>query len=462
MKCPKRQSQNLIIAVITLTLTSVLQSCLPSSPNKSYAESDNQVKACKSSLKARLNTKGQFLLAADSQNNEDLFQDTNEMSTTSFNRELDALETREVRIDMTQFKHRLLNRTRNTFNLPLLKNKSVKMNLQEVKKYSDDNIVVTGRIEGDQFSNVTIVINDDVIVANILEPDKQEQYEIRFTGHGAHTVKSVTENETDCLTVDGGRKSSTSNFVTPLNFPNDDQVTVMNAAPQIDVLVAYTPAALNNVGGVSAMKALVQMGVADSNKAYQASGVNLSLRLVGLLALKQAESSFSSDLSALKGTRDGKWDAVHAERQRVGADLVALVADYPNSSTAGIGFVGSTYATGFSITKVRSFKQFSFTHELGHNIGLNHSDGYENSAGQFRTVMAYGKYTRLPRFSNPLIDLNSYATGTAANNSAKILNAYGSKIAAFSAASSQIESPTSSDPITLPTEACAESDLANL
>jgi hypothetical protein len=456
MKNTKGKNKNLINAVLTLTLTSVLQSCLPSSSDKPYADSNNQSNTCEARATASVN-----MSAADMQNNEDLFQDVTEQSINNFSHDADALETRLVRIDIAQFKHRLLNRTSNNFNLPLLNNKSVNVVLQEVKKYSDDNIVVTGRIENDQLSSVTIVINDNVIVANIAEHDKQEHYEIRFTGGGVHTVKSVTETDTECLTADGGG-SNNANFVTPLKTSSANETTAMDAAPQIDVLVAYTPAALKNAASVSAMKALIQMGVADSNKAYQASGVNLSLRLVGILALSQAEASFSSDLSALKGTSDGKWDAVHAQRKRLGADLVAVVAYYPNSSTAGIGYVGSTYNSGFSITKTTSFKQYSFTHELGHNIGLNHTDGYENSVGKFRTVMAYGTYTRIPRFSNPSIDYNSYATGTSSNNSAKILNAYGAQVAAFSVATSQSDSPTSSDPITLPAEPCADGDTMPL
>jgi len=146
---------------------------------------------------------------------------------------------------------------------------------------------------------------------------------------------------------------------------------------------------------------------------------------------------------------------VHAERKRLGADLVSIVAYY-SSSTAGIGYVGSSFTTGFSITKTTAFKQFSFTHELGHNMGLNHLDGYENSSGKFRTVMAYGSYTRIPRFSNPGLDFNSYATGTSSNNSAKILNASGAKVAGFSTSVGQSENPTSSDPI--PAEPCTDSE----
>lgn len=461
MKNAKVTNKNLRNALLTLTLTSVLQSCLlSSSSDKPYA-SNNQATTCE----ARTTASNMSADVDNMQNNDDLFQDVNEQEVTNFSantdqtnqdQDVDTLQKRTVRIDVAQLKKRILERHSNNFHLPLLNNKSVNVVLQEVKKYSDNNIVATGRTDNDQLSNVTIVINDDVLVANVGEQATDEHYEIRFAGNGIHTVKSVTDTDTDCLTEEGGG-ANTTNFVQPLNTEQDTEVTAMDAVPQIDVLVAYTPNALKNAGGSSAIKALIQMGVADSNKAYQTSGVNLSLRLVGTMALTQAESSFSSDLSALKGTSDGKWDAVHAERRRVGADLVSVAAYYANSSTAGIGYVGSTYSSGFSITKTTAFKQFSFTHELGHNIGLNHSDGYQNSSGRFRTVMAYGTYTRIPRFSNPSIDYNGFATGTSSNNSAKILNANGAKVAGFSASVSQSENPTNSDPIT-PGEPCSDGD----
>lgn len=457
MKNAKGTNKNLRNALLTLTLTSVLQSCLlSSSSDKPYATSNNEATTCEARNTASVNMSA----AADMQTNDDLFQDVNDQEMATFSvktHDHDAATMRTVRVDIATLKQRLLNRTSNNFHLPLLNNKSVNVVLQEVKKYSDNNIVATGRVENDLLSDVTIVINNDVMVANIGEQSTDEQFEIRFAGNGIHTVKAVTEADTDCLTEEGGG-ANTANFVQPLHLDQDTERSAMDAVPTIDVLVAYTPNALRQAGGPDAIKALIQMGVADSNKAYQNSGVNLVLRLVGTMALTQAESSFSSDLSSLKGTSDGKWDAVHAERKRVGADLVSLVAYYSNSSTAGIGYVGSTYSSGFSITKTTAFKQYSFSHELGHNIGLNHSDGYENSSGRFRTVMAYGTYTRIPRFSNPALDYNGYATGTSSNNSSKILNANGAKVAAFSASVIQSEIPTNSDPITTPAEPCTDSD----
>lgn len=455
MKNTRVTKNNLRNVVLTLTLTSVLQSCLlSSSSDKPYAATaTNGANSCEATtMAAALDTE-------NIQTNDDLFEDVTNFAIRSntANRDQDEAQSRQVRINVGQLKQRLLNRRSNNFHLPLLNNKSVNVVLQDVKKYSENNIVATGRIENDDLSNVTLVINNNVLTANVGENGTQESYEIRFAGDGTHTVKLTHDHSEDCLTAEG---ENAQNFALPQE-PTEaaaQDVTAMDAVPTVDVLVAYAPNALKNVGGLDAMKALIQMGIADSNKAYQTSGVNMAVRLVGIMPLTQTENTFSSDLTALKSTSDGKWDTVHAERKRLGADLVSVVAYY-NSSTAGIGYVGSSYTTGFSITKTTAFKQFSFTHELGHNMGLNHSDGYENSSGKFRTVMAYGTYTRIPRFSNPGLDYNSYATGTSSNNSSKILNASGAKVAAFSASVVQSENPTNSDPITTPAEPCTDTEM---
>lgn len=452
MKKTKETKVNLKGVLLTLTMASVMQSCLPSS-DKPYA---SKAVTCEASKASNMNA------ALDEQNpaisNDDLFQDvTNfkeQITTQHFTndrQDKDIRQTRNVRIDVATLRKRLLERRSNRFHLPLLNNKSINVILDDVNKYSDTNVIATGKTDSDGLSSVTLVINNDVVVAHVEENDRQEHYEIKYSGNNIHSVQEVNHEAEDCLEVEPEQRA---------NFSVEMDTAVPMAAPTIDVLVAYTSAAKNSVGGADAVKALIQMGVADSNKAYANSGVTLNLRLVGTLEVTQKEGSFTSDLSYLKGTSDGKWDSVHAERRRVGADLVALVAYYPNSSTAGIGYIGSTYSSGFSITKTTAFKQFSFTHELGHNIGLQHSDGYENSSGRFRTVMAYGTYPRIARFSNPSIDYNSYATGTTSNNSAKKINSNAARISSLTASVFQSETPKPSEPIggEAPADPCTEAD----
>lgn len=301
--------------------------------------------------------------------------------------------------------------------LNLFQDEAVEVLLDQVEKVADDNIIFTGQVAGDLESAVTLVMNQGVLVANIRKSDSSHSYEVRFAKNGIHTISLVKDDEAEgCVAIEAqpaeGEESASR---------NDFSL----ASPVVDILGAYTPNARIKMGGTSGIVALIQLGVADTNRALYDSGVSLQVRLVGTLELKRNESgNWSSDLSYLRGKTDGRWDEVHAKRSAVGADQVSVVATYPyQSGTNGIGYVNSTYSSAFTIVRYSAFKAYTFSHELGHNLGLNHSDGYVNTSGKFRTIIAYGSYPRIRRYSNPYIPYNGYRTGDSSRYEAKIINA---------------------------------------
>jgi hypothetical protein len=247
-----------------------------------------------------------------------------------------------------------------------------------------------------------------------------------------HAVRSAgADLYNDCQTVEAPPPTADDQRIgqkAPLDEAANDTANDGTAQPLsdpvVDMLVAYTPAAREHQGGKAAIEALIQMGVADTNQAFRDSGVGLQVRLVGMMETAQNESSdLNGDLTALRGTNDGKWDEIHTMRKRLGADQVTLVAAYlSNSSAAGIGYVNATASSAFTIMRDTYFRQYTLAHEFGHNLGLNHSDGLESSAGRFRTIIAYGSYPRIRRYSNPALSYNGYPTGDATHNESKILN----------------------------------------
>lgn len=334
---------------------------------------------------------------------------------------------RTVKVNHNSFKRALRRGERSRLQLNLFNDRLIRVFIDKVDHLSADNIVAVGEVEGDPLSSVTVVLKDQVLVANIRNPFEDENFEIRYQKNGVHTVQAVeVTDEAQCAAYELPQ-------VLDAEDSGSDSYSYLQAAPIIDMLVAYTPAARSKHGGTNAMIAIIQAGIADTNRAFSDSGVNLSVRLVGTLEVRQNESSdFSADLTALRSKTDGKWDEVHAERERLGADQVSLIGAYAgNSSVAGIGYVNASAASAFTITKSNQFIQYTFTHELGHNIGLNHSDGLENSSGRFRTIMAYGSYSRIRRFSNPSLAYNGYSTGDSSRNSSRILNANGSRTASL-------------------------------
>ncbi len=359
------------------------------------------------------------------------FQDVTS-SNAARDLDTDSLRNRTVTVDTAALKADL-QAGRSMLKLDLFSDMNFNVVVERIQKYSAQNYVVTGHLANQPLSSVSLAIQENVLVGNI-NPGQNTRYRISYAGNGTHNIQEMTaddhEDENSCLAAETSTAQSIDEAdVTRAEDSADGETQVaMASVPVIDMLVAYTPGAKAAAGGEAAIKAMIQTGIADTNKAFADSGVNLAVRLVGIMSVSQNETgNWSSDLSALAGKSDGLWDEVHAERTRLGADQVSMVATYSGSSTAGIGYINSTSSTMFSITKVSAFKNFSFTHELGHNVGLNHSDGYVNSSGSFRTIMAYGTVTRILRFSNPGLVYKNYATGTSSNNSASILNANGSK-----------------------------------
>ena len=201
----------------------------------------------------------------------------------------------------------------------------------------------------------------------------------------------------------------------------------------IDVAVVYTPAARGAAGGAAAIEALIDLWIAETNGAYDASGVQHRLALAAREEVDYVESGDSSvDMERLSEPSDGHLDSVHRLRDRVGADLLHLIVS--ESDTGGRG----QRPGAFSFCIVTYPTSGCLAHELGHNMALRHERyeqnierdwgggvltpdpayGYVNQrafgagapeSSRWRTIMAYGtqcedvdfRCNELLRFSNP-------------------------------------------------------------
>ena len=238
----------------------------------------------------------------------------------------------------------------------------------------------------------------------------------------------------------------------------------------IDVAVVYTPAAREEAGGTAEIEAVIDLKVAETNEAYQASGVHHRLALVARSEVQYAEAGDFRDIYRLADPSDGYMDEVHAMRDRTGADLVHLVFKHQDHPFAGVAF----FAGAFGLTCQHCGSR-TFAHELGHNMGLRHDRyaqlyselgrgsvtlgpafGYVNQqtlvlgtarSRRWRTIMAYptqciDAYTSCPgllRFSNPRQSYNGDPLGvpfgsggsgvTGPADAAGVLNATGPAVA---------------------------------
>ena len=235
----------------------------------------------------------------------------------------------------------------------------------------------------------------------------------------------------------------------------------------IDVAVFYTPAAREAAGGRGAIEAVIDLMVAEANKAYEASDVRPRLALVHRSEVPYTETGESGlDLVRLLTPSDGYLDGVHALRDQSGADLVYLIVEKATNVCGTTDLGGS-----FGLTQ-HQCGGLTFVHEIGHNLWLEHDRyqthhnefgvsthpayGYVNQrafatgtsrSSRWRTIMSYntqcGKSqfycSWLPRFSNPRQRYNgdplgiAYGAGgsgvTGAADAAAVLNVIGPLVA---------------------------------
>ncbi len=209
----------------------------------------------------------------------------------------------------------------------------------------------------------------------------------------------------------------------------------------LDVLVVYSAAARTAAGSVTAIENQIRETVAFTNQAYANTGLALRINLVGTREVTYTENgSCSTALDRITNPNDGVMDDVPALRDQTGADLVSLWVN--RGDCGGIAWIMSTNDQSFArnaysvtITESPTFwRNISFAHELGHNMGSAHdrananqglfsySFGYQSTEAQpfFRDIMAYqcanADCPTQPYFSSPDVLVLGRPIGLPASN----------------------------------------------
>lgn len=222
----------------------------------------------------------------------------------------------------------------------------------------------------------------------------------------------------------------------------------VDSGDRIDVLVVYTTATKNNLGGDAQAQTHAQQAIDATNTAYINSKINQRVRMVHTQEFVYTETaSGQTDLSNLRANA-----SIGTLRDTHNADLVAMIGEIQGACGVGYlmgGAVGGNSNNAFTVTaRSCAVGNLSFAHELGHNMGSQHNP--ENGSGptypygfghyvngSYRTVMSYvdpctSGCTRVAYFSNPRVIFNGQPTGIDnARDNARSINATANAIAAY-------------------------------
>lgn len=192
----------------------------------------------------------------------------------------------------------------------------------------------------------------------------------------------------------------------------------LQAANQVDILFVYPQSVIDYAGDINTR---LNHYIAQSNLAYQTSDVDIQLRLVG--GHKSNNSAYGTVGNTALDAATYRDTEVHALREKLGADFVGVLSR-GNGSLCGVGWLGNSQ--NGKITKTSMDMAYTsssidcgpltFTHELGHNMGLMHSRRQGDTSGghhpygmgygvdgKFATIMAYAYLFNtqyIYRFSN--------------------------------------------------------------
>ncbi|KAI2492460.1 Metallo-peptidase family M12B Reprolysin-like [Fragilaria crotonensis] len=166
---------------------------------------------------------------------------------------------------------------------------------------------------------------------------------------------------------------------------------------------------------VAIIEGIIALAVAETNKAYELSGIPTKFRLVKIhydASTTMTMQTRGNPLPNLRNNGDGKLDYVHAMRDQYGADFVSMIVD--TSGYCGIGYMPSGPSAADAFTLVHwscATGYYSFGHEIGHNMGCNHdirnaggasggyNYGYQDPSARFRSILAYQCSSKLSSYS---------------------------------------------------------------
>lgn len=326
--------------------------------------------------------------------------------------------------------------------VPSVSDEVVELSIDSVKSRDVLTHTLFGNVVGEEeTSTAQLVYHDGVLHGNVVRYMTGQELEYRILADGHLMVRELDQL---AMTDPCGAPQLSEDVVAedepgaPDPDAGEQGVVEGDTAGfrTLDVVVGYGKEARQADGGYSGIEARIIGSVDRMNQAFSNSQIgNAEVMLLGTIEDPdydfpgQQPGKMGEELGNLNSTSDGVLDTVSDYRAELGADFVSFVVKQPDGS-AGIAYqpgrdsiTSRTYMTGTRIT---------FVHELGHNLGCDHSWGdstqsYHSDYGwrldppdttRVRTIMAYdwgwGNGHRIPYFANPNVLFNGARTGAVA------------------------------------------------
>ncbi len=361
-----------------------------------------------------------------------------------------VLRSRAVQVDLSQLQQSngLPVSPGVELTLNLFTNETYTAQVDRVESHISGGFSLVGTLKGLPQSQVMIAVHGDQVMATVVATGLLCQ--IRPMQDGVHGVLDLNPSAFP--------PGADPIVVPPVPGPVPMQDNIPDDGALLDVLVVYTPAARQGAGSTTAMQALIDLAETETNTAFSNSGINPRIRVVHTAEVQYSETGFSYS-GALNNLRDGDVPEALPLREQYGADLVVMLVE-GDSSLCGIAFFMGTVSSSFASSAVSVTRRscatgnFTFGHEIGHNMGARHhreadpndgpftfNHGFADASNNFRTVMATtaGACSSCPRinyWSNPDVTFSGNPTGivegdpNAADNR-KTLNQTATTVAAF-------------------------------
>ena len=399
-------------------------------------------------------------------------QDRNPTEQFRAQRSVDGLRSRQVKIDLD-----LLGDARGFWKSSRQGRQSLLLNLFADTTFTAILDKITphsrgyswiGRVQGTEHSIVILTVKNNVMAGNISVPGAS--FKIRHSGADVYAVREVDpwaarpDGPAIEVDVESGesyqagklddsgdhRRFPHSGDVTLAVSPEERAVSQAGSGDFFDLMVVYTAAARVAAGGTSAIESLIQLGVTETNLAYENSGIIPRLRLVHTEEVDYTEyDDLDIDLHLLQ---NGFVGNIHALRDTYGADLVQLVTD-SKALFCGKAYLMTGHNPGlhdwaYSVVEQSCISpNYSLGHELAHNMGADHapgdslgvaayaySKGYVDPGGQFRTLMAVNQGCRCGRllhYSNQRINYQGKRTGNRGQDNSLTINSLRFTVSGF-------------------------------